>query len=345
VTLQLTTTGTREEGWQQTQNFYRDVIERVSTLPDVSSAAVMTPMPLTGANRQNRYWVEGLTATTAADLPRVETAVVSEQYFETMRIPVRAGRVFASTDTGARSVAIVDETFAQRYFPGQDPIGKEVVMGLPGPEAPRLRVVGLVGAVHQYRLTQPPLPQIYLSQQQWPLGGWFLVRAEGDAGAIAPSVRAAILDVHKSVPILRTFPATDLVRDSTAAETFSAFVLTLFAVLALGLAGLGLSGLMAHEVTSRRREIGVRLALGATSGLVQRQIVGRAMRLVAVGTVLGLGGSWLLVRSLESIAFGATSTGPLSYLVAVAVMALAGLAGSFVPSWRASRVAAVEVLG
>jgi ABC-type antimicrobial peptide transport system permease subunit len=151
--------------------------------------------------------------------------------------------------------------------------------------------------------------------------------------------------VNRTVPILSTFPASDLVRESTASETFSAFVLTLFATLALGLAGLGLSGLMAHEVTSRRREIGVRLALGATSGVVQRQIVVRAMTLVAIGSCLGLAGSWLLVRSLESAAFGVTSSDPLSYAVAVTVMMAAGLAGSFVPSWRASRVSAAEVLG
>lgn len=218
-------------------------------------------------------------------------------------------------------------------------------MGLPGPNAPRLRVVGLVGAVHQYRLTQEPLPQIYLTQRQWPLGGWFLVRTNGDAAAIAPAVRAAIQEVDPSVPIRSTYPATDLVRESSASETFSAFVLTLFAALALGLAGLGLSGLMAHEVAARRREIGVRLALGATAGDVRRQVLVRALALVLSGSALGLGGAWLLARSLETLAFGVTAADPITYGMAVAVMVAAGLAGSLVPVLRASQVAPVEVLG
>jgi len=345
VTVQLTTTGTQQDGWRQTFTFFRDLTERVSALPGVSSAAVVTPLPLTGANRQNRYWVAGVQATTVSELPRIDTAVVSERYFDTMRIPVLSGRAFEQTDVGPRSVAVIDETFAARYFPGRDPIGQEVVMGLPGPNAPRLRVVGLVGAVHQYRLTQEPLPQIYLTQRQWPLGGWFLVRTNGDAAAIAPAVRAAIQEVDPSVPIRSTYPATDLVRESSASETFSAFVLTLFAALALGLAGLGLSGLMAHEVAARRREIGVRLALGATAGDVRRQVLVRALALVLSGSALGLGGAWLLARSLETLAFGVTAADPITYGMAVAVMVAAGLAGSLVPVLRASQVAPVEVLG
>jgi putative ABC transport system permease protein len=345
VTVQLTTTGTPQDGWRQTFRFYRDLTQRVTALPGVSSAAVMTPLPLTGANRQNRYWLAGMTATTVAELPRIDTAVVSERYFETMRIPLLSGRAFDTTDIGPRSVAIVDETFAARYFPGRDPVGQEVVMGLPGPNAPRLRIVGLAGAVHQYRLTQEPLPQIYLTQRQWPLGGWFLVRTTDEAAAIAPAVRAAIHDVDPAVPVLNTYPATELLRESTASETFSAFVLTLFAVLALGLAGLGLSGLMAHEVASRRREIGIRLALGATARDVRRQVVGRAMTLVAAGSMIGLGASWVLARALDSLAFGVSAADPVTYGVAMAVLSVAGLAGALLPSVRASRVSAVEVLG
>lgn len=134
-------------------------------------------------------------------------------------------------------------------------------------------------------------------------------------------------------------------RESSASETFSAFVLTLFAALALGLAGLGLSGLMAHEVAARRREIGVRLALGATAGDVRRQVLVRALALVLSGSALGLGGAWLLARSLETLAFGVTAADPITYGMAVAVMVAAGLAGSLVPVLRASQVAPVEVLG
>ncbi len=284
VRLQLSTPGTREQGQQRTRAFYHELIARVAQLPGVAAAAVVNPLPLSGSNRQNRYLVEGQPFRTASDLHRVDTAAVSDRYFETMQIPVKRGHAFEASDAGPLSVAVVDETFAARFWPDRDPIGREMQMGVPGPAAPRLRVIGVVGAVRQYEVSEPPRPQIYLSQNQWPLGGTFVVRVDGDPNALAPAVRRLIGEVDAGVPVIAIRPGSDLVRESVAARTFSAFVLTLFAALALGLAGLGLYGLMAYEVSERHREIGVRMALGATAGAVRAEILRRAMAIVLAGS-------------------------------------------------------------
>jgi putative ABC transport system permease protein len=344
MSVQLTTPGTREEGQRRTFAFYRDLTDRVTALPGVVAAAVVTPMPLTGANRQNRYLIEGQSFTTVSALSRVDTSSVGDRYFETMQIPVKRGRVFEPGDAGGLSVAVVDETFVDRYWPGQDPIGREIRMGPPTANGPRLRVIGVVGAVRHYEMSLPPQPQIYLSQSQWPLGGWFVVRTAGDPLAIAPAVRQAVAEVEPGAPVLRTYPALDLVRDSTASRTFSAFVLTLFASLALGLAALGLYGLMAYDVAERRREIGVRLALGATAGAMRWRVIRRAMTIVLAGSALGLAGAWWLGRALSSLMYGVAPTDPSTWLSALAIMTLAGLAGSLLPSLRASRVAPGEIL-
>lgn len=344
ASIQLNTSGTPEEGRERVRQFYSELISRLEHRPGVVSAAVANPVPLVGGGRQNSYWIEGQPYTGPSDLIRgIDTAMVSARYFETLGIRLIRGRTFGAGDIGPVAVAIVDETFAQRYWPDEDAIGKRLG-GAPGSTNPQATVIGVVSAVRQADVAEPPRPQVYRHQAQMPFGGTLLVRAAGDPAALIETVRAEAAGLDPSAPVWSVRPLSDLVASSLALSRFSTAVLSAFALVGLTLAALGIYGLVAYDVAQRRREIGVYLALGATGAFVRHAVLRRAMTLVALGALLGLAGSVALAQALHATFANLTAGDPVAYVVATGVVLLAGLAGSLAPSLRAGRVNPTEAL-
>jgi len=344
ASIQLNTTGSPEEGRQRVRHFYEELISRLEQRPGVVAAAVANPVPLFGGGRQNTYWIEGQPYSGTSDLIRgIDTASVTPRYFETMGITLVRGRTFQSGDSGPVPVVLVDETFAERYWPDQDPIGKRIG-GPPGGTNPQATVIGVVTAVRQADVAEAPRPQVYRHQAQMPLGGTLLVRASGDPMALADTIRTEVAALDAGAPVWSIRRLDDIVSSSMALSRFSTAVLSTFAIVGLALAGLGIYGLVAYDVTQRRREIGVRIALGATAATVRRSVLRRAMQLVITGSILGLAGAIAGARALSATFANLTTTDPLAYVVAILVVLLAGFAGSFVPSLRASRVDPIDVL-
>ena len=240
-------------------------------------------------------------------------------------------------------MVIVDDTFVQRYWPGQEALGKRIG-GAPGGATPQATVIGVVTAVRQADVAEAPRPQVYRHQAQWPLGGTLLVRATGDALALTETVRADVAALDPTAPVWSIPRLDDIVASSLALSRFSTAVLSAFAVVGLALAGLGIYGLVAYDVAQRRREIGVCLALGATGMVIRQTILRRTMGLVVLGAALGLVGSFGIAQALNATFANLTTTDPLAYVVSTGVVLLSGLAGSLGPSVRAGRVDPIEVL-
>ena len=280
--------------------------------------------------------------------PVAQVNVITPDYFKTMRVPIRSGRAFTERDDrNAPPVAIVTESFAKQYFPGEDPIGKRIVPnGSIDPGKPPVReIVGVVGDMHLISLRLPPKVQIYIPHQQFAIGSMSIfVRTQIDPQSLTGALRRTVADLDKDVPVYRARTLADYMSYSIAQPRLNAMLVALFAVIALLLAAAGIFGVMSYSVTQRTQEIGIRMALGAQRYDVLRLIIGQAMRFVGVGLVLGIIGVFVSSRLLQSFLFGigATDLGTM-FAVTVILIAVAFLA-CLLPARRATLVDPVQAL-
>jgi putative ABC transport system permease protein len=234
-------------------------------------------------------------------------------------------------------VAVVDRAFADRYFPGQDPIGHGLDIGN-GTDG-FYSIVGVVGNVHHDGLDATPGPTMYVPSAQDPFSSlWVVVRGPGDPMALASAARAAVRELDASLPAARMGPLAEAVSDSVAQRRFSMLLLAVFAGVALFLAGVGLYGVVAYTVAQRTREIGVRMAIGARRGDVLRLVVGGGLRLAVIGVVVGTGAALALARFVESLLYEVTPFDPLSYLATAGVLLAVAAIACFVPAARAAGI-------
>ncbi|MCZ6756033.1 MAG: ABC transporter permease, partial [Gemmatimonadetes bacterium] len=272
---------------------------------------------------------------------------VDENFFEVMGIPLLAGRDFDGRDLVEGTAAIViSDSLARVLFPEQEPLGREIALDF-GQEVV-LQVVGVVGDVLMVGLGSGTSMAMYLLARQHPAtlsrGMRVVVKTSGDPVALAPTVRAAVRDVDSRVAVSRLRPMREYVDGSVRQPRFRALLLSAFAGVALLLSLLGIYGLLAHFVSQRTREIGVRMALGATPTMVLRLIVGRGMALLAAGVGVGLVGAWGATKLLRTMLFGVEPTDPVSYLTVVAVFAVVALLASVIPGRRAAMVDPLEAI-
>jgi putative ABC transport system permease protein len=328
------------EGTQRTA-FDRQMLEEVRGLAGVKSAATITSLPMSGWNQSGSFRIEGRQVAPNESSPHGDRWMASDDYFQTMGIPLIKGRYFDARDTAdAPGVAIVSEALARKYWPDEDPIGKRITFE-GGAQQPRWReVVGLVGHVRNEGLEGESRGQYYVPYAQRPTGSdlFLVVRADGDPSLLAPMVRGRIASVDKDLPVYRVTTMEKLVSDSLAQRRFSMFLFGVFAALALALAIVGLYGVMSYGVAQRTHEIGLRMALGAQGRDVLRMVVGQGMALVGVGLVLGLAGAFLLTRLMVSLLYGVSAADPLTYAGIALLLSAVALLASYIPARRATKV-------
>jgi predicted permease len=266
----------------------------------------------------------------------VDQRFAGADYFRTMEIPLRKGRFFTEDDTADKpQVVIIDEKFAQRFWPDSDPIGKHLWFD---PKKP-ITIVGVVGVVKQYGLETDGKIATYFPHQQFPDQRMFLaVRTSSEATGLASAVVSEIHAVDPDVVVYGIRTMQDRLYDSLARQRFSSTMLGAFAVFALLLAAIGLYGVMAHLVTQSTRDIGVLVALGARPGNILRLVVRQGMELAGIGIVVGLVGAVALTRVMASLLFGVSTTDLLTFAAVPVLLAAVAFAATAIPAWRATRV-------
>jgi putative ABC transport system permease protein len=324
--------------------FQDRLLQGLRQLPFIESAALAGQIPMGGDFDRRGFHIEGRIGN-PADSPEVERYSVTPDYLRVMRIPVLRGRAISAEDTASSlPVLLVSDTTARTLFAGEDPLGERVRIG--ANEGSWRTIVGIVGDVHHDELASPPKAQMYLPQAQYPDSSLVLVlrTSNGRPESLAADVRRILHELDPGVPIYQVAPLDALVAKSFEDRRFVMRVLAGFAGLALLLAGIGLYGLVAYVVAQRRREFGVRLALGARAGDVLRLVLRAAAASVGIGVLLGCFGAAFTTRSLQSMLFGVTAGDPWSFGFAIAAVAAVSVAAHVVPALRAIHVDPVIAL-
>ena len=324
--------------------FYQDFFTRMESLPGVVSVGGTTRVPLGSTSVSTTVQVEGRPVP-AAEQPEVQFRRAMHNYFEAMGIPIRRGRGFTASDgPTAPQVAVINETMARKVFPNQDPVGQHVRMG-PNPSGPWTTIVGVIGDVKHGGLEEEMQPELYITYLQGPPVGPFIVlRTAGDPAALSETVRAEVRNIDKTVPIYDMRTMSTLRSEAVSTRRFILLIVAAFGALALGLAAIGVYGVMSLIVSERTREVGVRLALGAEPSQLLAMIVGQAAKLAAIGVVIGIAAALPLAPFLDSQLYGVKSFDPTTFvIVPVALIVIAALA-ALVPARKAMRVDPVTAL-
>ena len=328
--------------------FWKGVLAQSASLPGVRSSALSDWRP--GRDAATATFVFDDRPNEATKLPAGEGSWVSADFFRTVGTPMIAGRSFNEhDDQNAPAVVIVNAEAAHRFWPGQDPIGKRIGINYTGPgrrseSAPRMReIVGIVGNMKQDSLEAPPAPAVYLPYLQDETNHnmatmSLFVRSEGNPMALADSVRDRIHAIKLDQPVQNVQNVAELVSQSVATRRYTLVLIGTFAVVELVLAAVGIYGVISYITAQRTREFGIRIALGATRDRVISEVLRRGVRLIAIGSLIGLVGAFVMTRSVSALLFEISPLDPVSYFAAVALLGLLSVCACLVPAWRASRV-------
>jgi len=341
LTMEVAATGPKYHEDKAVVNFYRELEERVAHLPGVVSEGTVSTLPLSGEVGWGGVYVEGYTPPPGQEL-QADFRVASTDYFRTLEIPLRAGRFFNEDDTAEKPpVVIIDEKFAQRFWPKGDALGKHVWFSSKKP----IQIVGVVGVVKQYGLDADGKIAMYFPQNQRPGDRMFLtVRTSTEGAGLSSAVAAQVHAVDPDVVVYGVKTMQERLYDSLARQRFSSAMLGAFASFALLLAAVGLYGVMSHLVTQSTRDIGVLVALGAGPGNIVGLVVRQGMVLAGIGIGLGLVAAALLTRVMASLLFAVSARDAVTFAAVPALLAVVALAATAIPAWRATRVDPIVAL-
>jgi len=338
--LHMQLTPARNGTADQWRVFYQQVSERIAALPGVEAAGLTEEIFRSG-NPDGLITIEGGSpdSSATARIPFSED-VISEGFFQTLRVPLRKGRFFNAQDNQAAvRVTIINETMARRFWPGEDALGKRFKLGPAQSTNPWLTVVGVVGDMRRQSLERQPIAQIFQPYLQSSARRLILlIRTTGEPIHLAPVVRSEIRALDKTVLVNGIATLESQLDQRVAERRFQTWLLALFSALALLLAAVGIYGLMSYTVTQSTREFGIRMALGAQPRDLVRLVIGHGLVLSATGVVIGLVAAFALTRVLAGLLFGVTTTDPTTFLVAPLVLLLVALLACFVPARRATKV-------
>jgi putative ABC transport system permease protein len=322
---------------QQLSAFEAQLLERIKTLPGVQSAGTVSSLPLGQFNTDAGFVIEGRPQPQDNQGPAAWYSSVGGDYFRTMGMRLRAGRLFDERDASkSPRVVIINETMARRYFPHENPIGKRIGNGKPDDWR---EIIGIIADVKQFGLDQDARPSMHFANQQQPARGLFLViRSSGDPLSLVASVRGEISALDKNLAVANVRTMEQIVAESIAPKRFTLLLLGIFAVLALTLAAAGIYGVISYSVAQRTQEIGVRLALGAQKSDVLQLVIGEGMRLVICGIAIGLVGSIAWTRLMSTMLFGLSATDLMTFGLVSFLLILVAWIACLVPARRAAKV-------
>lgn len=347
--------GTGESAYGRTGNFYQEVLQRTGAVPGVQSVSAINHLPLAGDQWGMPLYIEGRPTTRPGESPVATYRVIFPRYFQTMRIPILRGRdVTESDDLRANPVVIVNHYLAERYWAGENPIGKRISLNDPTKSSSWLTVVGVVKNTVQSNWATPPQEEIFLPFLQSrahvetpsaPFAYMTLVaRTNGAPAAATPAIRNAVHSIDKDVPLSEVQTMDSVVAEVTGESRFYVVLLGSFAIVALVLASVGIYGVMTYSVSRRTREIGIRIALGAQRPDVLQLIVFRGMLPVIAGVGAGVGGALALTRLMASLLYGIKPSDPATFVAVLLILGGVAVAACYLPGRRATRVNPVVAL-
>jgi putative ABC transport system permease protein len=335
LTVHLRLPLTRYENGTALRAFLRNLLDSVRALPGVSSDGAAMVAPLEGFAMSSAVEIEGRPVTLGEGLSAFVN-VVSPAYFHTLEIPILRGRTFTERDsaTGPR-VAILNQSSAQLFFPGQDPIGKRIQLGDKG----WMSIVGVVGDIRQSGLAKEPSREIFLPYAQSTVPSVSLVvRTGSEPLALVRSVRSQVEKLDKNLAIFDVATLDELRSEQFGSSRFHMVLFGVFAFLALVLAVVGIYGVTSYSVSQRTHEIGIRIALGAEKDDIRRMVIGQGLRLVMIGVAIGFAGALALTRFLASLLYGVKPTDPVTFLAVSLILIVVALVACYIPAHRASKV-------
>ena len=330
---------------QQRSNFYQQVLDRVESLPGVVAAGYSTSVPLQWKGGTSGFYPEGLKDPIPGMAYDANHRQVSADFLKAMNIPLRQGRLFTKGDNEhSLPVAIINETMARQYWPGENALGRRFKIGDPDdPERPWTTIVGIVADVRQMGIDEPVKAEMYLPHRQITHNPWFIprdlaIRTSGDTTNLVSLVRQAIREVDPDQPVSNVASMAELLGEEAAQRRMGMFMLVGFAALALLLASLGIYGVLAYFVTQHTNEIGVRLALGATPRNILFLVLRKGMGLTLIGIAIGIAASFAFTRWMSSLLFGVKAADPLTFVAVPLLLGIVALLACAIPARRATKV-------
>ena len=343
LTVQVFLPMDRYKDGNQVAALYKRVTEEFRSIPGVRSVGATSAGPEFGGREPVDFLVEGKSAPASGEYPRARFYNVGPDYFYTMQIPLLAGREFTDRDTPeAPAVAIINQTMARRYFAGEDPIGKRVLLVR---EKSSVEIAGVVGDVKRFEVDDVIEPEIYWPYMQMPRWAtYFAIRTDSDSGTMVSAVRSRMAGLDKDVPVLNVSTLDQMVAVALKEPRFNIAMIGVFAGLALLLASVGLYAVISYSVAQRTHELGVRIAVGAGQTDIFKLIVGQGMLLTLIGVTIGLAASLVLTRTISSLLFGVSATDPVTFAGISLLLILVALLACYVPARRAMKVDPVVAL-
>jgi predicted permease len=340
LTLELTMTGNKYRESQLVLSTYKQIVDKLEALPGVKYVGAITSLPLSQMFAWGPITVEGRIPPPGENFINADVRVVAGHYFEAMQIPLREGRFFSESDTKTSPpVGIVDDYMAQQLWPNQSPLGKRLHNGGITDKAPWITVVGVVGRIKQYTLDTDSRIAIYYPQTQFATRAMnVVIRTSAEPDALYSAARREIQNVDPDLPIFHPVTMDQRVQESLARRRFSMLLLSLFAALAVALAMIGIYGVVSYLVNQGTREIGIRMALGATPRAILHLVIARGMALAIPGVTIGLLVSIAFTRAMRTLLFGVSPVDPFTFVAIPLLLAFVAFLASYIPAQRATRV-------
>jgi len=326
--------------------FYNELERRLAALPGVDAVGGTDTLPLGGRDGDANFQIEGQPVP-PPDRERIAwIRRMTPGYPATIGLRVTSGRLFGLSDDGeAARVVAINQTLADTYFEGQDPVGQRIYFGRADNDPTYRTIVGVVADIKNFGVAQESRNAMYFPYAQVPTGFMsMMLRTSGDPSSLAAPARAVVADLDNLLATASISTMDDVVQQSLASERFTTTLMSAFAAVALILAVVGLYGVISYAVSLRSHELGVRMALGARREDVGRLVIGGSMGLIAAGVALGVAGAWGATRALSGLLYEIEPTDPLTFATVIAVLVLSGVVAATLPASRASRIDPVRVL-
>jgi predicted permease len=326
-----------------TNHFFEQLIENIARSPGVLSAATTSIVPLKPSQVMTRFLVEGAPPTAPGTFPAAQIRYVSPGFFHTFGIALQSGRIFEQKDieNGSKSF-VVNAAFAKRFLGGRNPLGANILLGVLTAHPDKIPVIGVVADAHDLGVDREAQPEIYLPG--FGLHAVLLVRTAADPASVGSTVKNAVRALDPDLPVYHVQTVDALLSDSTARQQMTAMLLGIFSLVALALAAIGIYGVLSYSVAKRSREIGVRMAVGATRAHILRLVLSQAAQFTGRGLAIGVGTALVSASLIRGLLFETGTTDPLSGAIAAGLLALAATTATILPAIRAASVNPNEAL-